>query len=472
MMKTKLKKFTEFSQHILPHEATYLSALYQFKDPEKCQIMALVIANALSKNNSDSFNQSIDKRKYSYIKKWINTKLAVIDVDLIIEWLMRLKHKVLTDAITPAEEKEFLNYLIHYKKVDYNFQNLYELVKDYKPYLLVRMRYKDHQIVADFLKEYETHYLRAKRIEAKLYEATTDITNQYSQNTTETKFWEKWLLKIFETVEIDGKNRYQAFILLAFMYTNYNENEKLKKIFDQIDGYFGQGQMYSRRILSNYYASRVLKHSRKNELKKAEYYALLSIRQENNDTLMYLNNLVAILLRNNKPKKAYDLCQAHIGLFNETHNYHQKFGFASNQIRILTELSKIVEAENYAKKTLKKYKSELLEHRWHHFFTSYINLLIMQEKYEEVLKLTGKYGLIAKEKTRREKSNYVPNISWSISLSRYMEGKINAMKLLDEIKAPIEGANHTKNQKQHMIKVIDKLSTNLPEPFSKLKSYL
>ncbi|QCX36904.1 hypothetical protein FF125_00075 [Aureibaculum algae] len=471
-MKTKLKKFTDFSQHILPHEATYLSAFHQFKDPEKTQIIELVITNALSENNPVAFNQSIDKRKYSYIKKWINNKLTSIDVDIIINWIMLLKNKVLTDAITATEEKHFLQYIIQYKTVDYNFQNLYELVKDYKPYLLVRMRYNDHQIVADFLKNYEDHYTTSTRIDSKLYNATTDITNQYSLNNNEPKFWEKWLLKIFQTTEIDGKNRYQAFVLLAFMYTNYNESEKLKKIFDQIDVFFGMGQMYSRRILSNYYASRVLMHSRKDELKKAEYYAFLSIRQENNDTLMYLNNLVSILLKNSKPKKANALMAEYINLFNETHNYHQKLGYASNQIRILTELNKLAEADNYAKKIIKKYKSKIIEHRWHHFFTSYINVLVIEEKYDEVLKITSKFNLIAKEKERKKKGNYVPNISWSISLSRYMEGKINATKLLEEIKEPINDKQHTLNQKQHMIKVIDKLSKNLPEAFLQLKSYL
>ena len=53
-----------------------------------------------------------------------------------------------------------------------------------------------------------------------------------------------------------------------------------------------------------------------------------------------------------------------------------------------------------------------------------------------------------------------------------MEGKINSTRLLDEIKAPIIGIEPTTNQKQLMIKVIDKLSKNLPEAFLKLKSYI
>ncbi|OBX26471.1 hypothetical protein LX77_00968 [Gelidibacter algens] len=471
-MKTKLKKFTEFSKSILPNEAKYLETQYQFVDQEKLQIIQMVIANALSQSTRNDFDDTIDKRKYSYIKDWIEKKLLSIDVDATIGWIMTLNQKILTDAIASNEEKEFLNYISSYKNIDFTFQNLYELAKEYKSYLLVRMRYKDHQIVSDFIKTYTTHASKAKEIKEKLYTATTEITNQYTLNNNETKHLEEWLLQVFKDDGINGKNRYQAFVLLAFMYTNYSENDKLKVLFDQIDIYFSQGMMYSRRLLSNYYASRVLLHSKQDEFKEAEFYGYLSIRQNNSDTLMYLNNLVAILLRNNKPEKAFSLLEKHKDLYKETHNYHQKIGYCSYQIRVLSELQKNSLAEATAKTFLRKHKNEVLKHRWHHFFTSYISTLIAQEKYEEVLKLATKFDLIEKEVERQKQNNYVPNISWSISLSRYMEGKINSVRLLEEIKAPLLDIQPTKNQKQLMIKVIDRLSKNLPEAFLKLKSHI
>ncbi|MBC3845585.1 hypothetical protein H8K90_04250 [Winogradskyella echinorum] len=471
-MKTKLKKFTEFSKTILPNEAKYLENRYQFTDSEKRNIISLVIANALSQNKPVVFDSTIDKRKYSYIKDWIEKKLASIDVDATIAWIMSLNKKILTDAIASNEEKDFLNYISSYKNIEFNFQNLYELAKEYKSYLLVRMRYKDHDVVADFIETYKTKYAEAKEIKDKLYKATTEITNQYTRNNNETKHLETWLLDVFNDKNIDGKNRYQAFVLLAFMYTNYNENDKLKVIFNQIDYYFSEGEMYSRRLLSNYYASRVLLHSKQDEFEEAEFYGYLSIRQKNNDALMYLNNLVAILLRNNKPEGAFTLLEQHHDLYKETHNYHQKIGYCSYRVRVLSELQKHKLAESTAKTFLKKYKNEVLNHRWHHFFTSYINVLIILEKYEEVLKLASKFNLIEKESERQKQNNYVPNIFWSISLSRYMEGQINSNRLLEEIKAPLKAIHPTKNQKQLMIKVIDRLSNNLPEAFLELKSHI
>lgn len=468
----KLKKFTEFSKTILPNEAKYLETQYQFVDDEKLQIITLVIENALSQNVRRDFDEEINKRKYSYIKSWIKKKLLSIDVDATIEWIMTLNQKILTDAISSHEEKEFLNYIASYKNIGFSFQSIYDLAKEYKSYLLVRMRYKDHQVIADFIKEYRDSYDKAREINEKLYTATAEITDQYTLNNNETKYLEKWLLEVFKDDLNTGKNRYQAFILLAFMYSNYNENDKLKVLFNQIDIYFSLGKMYSRRLLSNYYASRVLLHSKQDEFKEAEFYGYLSIRQNNNDTLMYLNNLVAILLRNNKPEKAFCLLEKHSDLYRETHNYHQKIGYSSYKIRVLSELQKNSLAEATAKTFLRKYKNEVLKHRWHHFFTSYISTLIAQEKYDEVLKLSSKFDLIKKETERQKKSNYVPNIAWSISLARYMEGKINSKRLLNEIKAPLIDVHPTTNQKQLMVKVIDKLSKNLPEAFLKLKSHI
>jgi hypothetical protein len=334
------------------------------------------------------------------------------------------------------------------------------------------MRYKDHETISNFLSQYEEAYQSALDIHEKLYKATSDITSQYTLNNKETRHLESWLYEVFNNQQINGKNRYQAFVLLAFMYTNYNENDKLKRLMDQIDLYFSRGKMYSRRLLSNYYASRVLLHSKQNEFDIAEYYGYLSIRQSNNDTLMYVNNLAAILLRNNKAKQAHELLDKYKDLYRSVHNYHQKIGFCSYLIRVYAELGQIDLAEATGKGFLNKYKKEVLQHRWHHFFTSYINVLISKEKYDEVLKLSTKFNLIEREAQRQKKQKYVPNIYWSILLSRYMEGKLNSERLLEELKKPLVHLSPDLNQRQLMLKVIDTLSNNLPEAFSKLKSHI
>jgi hypothetical protein len=471
-MKIKLKKFTELSKSILPHEAQYLALISNFQDTEKQQIFNQVVKNAVSESIFISFDDNIDKRKFNYIKNWMEKKLTFIDVDLTTEWIMLYKKKILTDTISSLEEAHFLQYIQGYKQPDYNFQNLYELAREYRAYLLIRMRYNDHQIIANFLEIFSSHFTKAKKIQDKLYQATTEITNQYTLKNNETKYWEKWLFKVFSTTTIDGRNRYQAFVLLAFMFANYNDNQKLKLLFDQIDVFFSRGEMYSRRLLSNYYANRVLLHSKENELTKAEYFGFLSIRQNNDDTLMYVNNLVAILIKNNKPQKALELLENFKALSELTHNYHQKISYTSYHIRLLTDFNQLLQAENIARHFLRKNEEAILKHRWHLFFTSYFNVLITKEKYEEVLQLFQKYKLQERENDRRKRSNYVPTISWSVSLSKYMEGKINSVRLLQEIKEPLEGIIISEKERNLMIQVIDRLSKNLPEAFLKLKSHL
>jgi hypothetical protein len=104
-------------------------------------------------------------------------KLTFIDVDLTTEWIMLYKKKILTDTISSLEEDHFLQYIQGYKQVDYNLQNLYELAREYRAYVLIRMRYNDHQVIADFLELFLPHFVKSKTIQDKLYQATTEITN-------------------------------------------------------------------------------------------------------------------------------------------------------------------------------------------------------------------------------------------------------------------------------------------------------
>lgn len=471
-MKTKLKKFTEFSKSILPHEAYFLTSIVRFTDREKMAITNRVIENATSKTKPKPFDTEIDKRKYSYLKKWITKKLGEIDVDKNIAWLSYLKERLLTDQIEAKDENELLKYIGQYKEITHFFQFFYELVREYKSYLLIRMRYQDHEIVAAFIDSYKKHYNKAIEIYDKLYMATAEITDQYTLKKSDTKSWEKWLLQVFNSSDIDGKNRYQAFVLLAFMYTNYNDNESLKSIFEKMDGYFAKGEMYSKRFLCNYYNSRLLMHSRDNDLDSAAYYGYLSITNTNDDTLMYANNLAAILLKSHKTNEALSLLNANNELYEKSSNYHQKTGYISYLIRALTNLENIEAACDLARSYLRENIEQILKHRWHHFFTSYINALIVAENYNEVLKLDNKYNLLKREKERINSTYYIPNIWWSILLSKYMEGRLSSDRLLSEIKEPLEHMSPTESQRVILVRVIENLSKNLPEAFLKLKSHL
>lgn len=471
-MKPKLKVFEDFSKALLPHEAKYLQNLGNFQEEEKQQIFQILIHNALQPEQEINFNIEFDKRKYHHIKTWAEKKLQFQDVDLVAEWLLDLSKKLALDLITSEEEKTLIAYLKNYKNITFNFQIFYQLMRDYRSYLLIRMRYDDHIIVSEFLENYKKIDERAKEIEGKLYQATIEITDQFTKTSETSIYWEKWLKKVFEAENINGNNRYKAFILLAFMYNTTGNLKQLQTIFDQIDEFFSQGKLYCRRLLYNYYSSRVLLHSKQRNYETAIYYGKLSIRQRNEDTLMYVNNLVSIYLRLQQYKEALALLESYNSIYEKTHNSLQRLIYISYNLRALNELNLSKKAENIGIYFLQKYESEIFKLRWHHFFTSYLNVLFKNENYAAILNLEKKFGLKALEIGRRKSSDYVPNLSWLITTASFLENKISKEQFMEILKDSLASVTRNDNNSFLLQENADLLAKNLPELKILFKSYL
>ncbi|MBZ9778950.1 hypothetical protein LB452_08445 [Psychroflexus sp. CAK8W] len=472
-MKSKLKIFNDFAEGILPHEASYLLKDHKIRDDEKESILDKVCSNATSLLVSYDFDETIDKRKYTYIKKWIAKKLQTKDVDGHLNYLSAIENKILTDTIKPSEEKDLLNEITSYTHTSFYFQKFYELVREYQDFLLIRFRYKDCKLTESFLKENRNYYLKAVEVKEQLFFATKDLTRQYTSGSHDTKHWEEQLLEFMRSENLDGLNRYNAFIRLVFLYFNYKEYEKATSIFDQVDKYFQEGLMYSRRILFNYYANRVILHSNLEDLEKAEYYAYLSIKQENSDKLFYLNNLIAILLKKDKNKEALELMVENYDLYKKTHNHHHKLGFATHYIRTLVRNKRLNVAENFANNFLNDNNEDVFEHRWRHFFSSYLMLLITKEKYSEVLKIIKKYNLIERETEVMHLEDFIPKIHWYHTLSNYMVGNFSEEKLKKEFILTAESAeNFSKKGRLDFSAFVERLSFTFPGLFSSIKSHL
>lgn len=471
-MKPKLKVFEDFSKALLPHEAKYLQSLGNFQEDGKREIFRKLIHNSLEPEDEKPFNTEFDKRKYHHIKTWAEKKLSLRDVDQVAEWLLDFNKKLALDLITAVEEKVLIDYVKNYKGITFNFQILYQTLRDYRSYLLIRMRYEDHIIISNFLETYNESYIRAKQIEEKLYQATIEITDQFTQTKDTAVHWEKWLKKVFEAETINGNNRYKAFILLAFMYNTTGNLKQLQTIFDQIDEYFSQGKLYCRRLLYNYYSSRVLLHSKQRKYEEAIYYGKLSLRQTNEDTLMYVNNLVSIYLRLNQHKDALDLLESYQTIYEKTHNSLQRIIYISYYLRALSELNLNNKAENIGIYFLQKFESEILKLRWHHFFTSYLNVLYKNENYAAILQLDKKFNLIELEHLRKKSENFVPNLFWVIRTASFLENKISKEKYFKMLTDSLNGVKVTENN-QHLFKDNTVLLTkNLPELKVFFKSYL
>ncbi len=432
-MRSKLQKFTEFANSLLPHETAYLLSVQQFEDEIKLGILQLMDHNCRNIRQFTPYDTSIDKRKYSNLKNWITERLRSIDVDMRFEWLSEMERKIMTDAIDSQEEKQLIKSIRDYDRLDFYFTKFYELVKHYRHFLLIRLRYAYHRIADDFLERYREQYKRCKEVHDRLHEATLDIVNQYSRNSSHSLHWENWLTEVFYDQGLDGYNRYLALVRLTFIYYNYRNFEKLRKKYDYIDQLFTEGMYYSRRLLLNYYSNRVMLHSKFNEFEKAEYYGYLSIRDKNSDYIHYVNNLSAVLLRQHKYQEALQLMRTAYPEMKTTTNFHSRVGFVAFYLKCLNYNQQYANAEHYAESFLQAYKKEIFEYRWHIFFSSYLEALLKQEKFSKLLKVVRKQQLLERERQYQSSANYLPTILWYNAIARYKEMHIRQDELAELI---------------------------------------
>ncbi len=120
-----------------------------------------------------------------------------------------------------------------------------------------------------------------------------------------------------------------------FYILHYKEFHKLSKIYNDLDKLIISGQIYSKRILVNYYANRLLLHSRYNELDKAAYYGYLSIKSSQFRLSFLCEYLCGILLRRDKAREALQLMEDNLAEFKQNISPHTRIGFTSYYVKSL-----------------------------------------------------------------------------------------------------------------------------------------
>lgn len=441
-MRTKLKIFTEFVNNLLPHETRYLLSIQQMTDPVKLKILQQVDENCQSSQQTIPYNTAIDKRKYSHLKNWITKQLKAIDVDEEFAWMCELERKIHWDNINHQEEEKLLKFIRNYSPPIFNFSKFYELVRHYRQFLLIRLRYADYQFVDTFLHQYQSVYERSQLVGQQLHQATQDIIQHYAENSNESIQWEQWLSDVFYDEDLDGFNRYMALIRLIFIAFNYNKYTRIQEMFDSLDQSFSVGRYYSKRLLLNYYNNRLLLHTRLNEPDLAEYYGKLSIRGRNYDYILYVNNLCNVLLQSGKVDESWQILRQALPALKTTHNYHSRIGFVALYIKTLIMQGELEKARSYGEINLKAYEKEILRYRWHRFFASYLECLLLLGRYSEVLTLVNKYDLLEKEKKYKSRSHYLPSISIYSLLAKYQLGELNFSKLIQQFRDCLPAQSH------------------------------
>ncbi|MBW6478284.1 MAG: hypothetical protein K0B37_02580 [Bacteroidales bacterium] len=468
-MHNKLSKFSEFANALYPHELDYLLCIQQFEQSDNLKILNLINYNSKNPRNILPYDITVDKRRYSYMKNWIETNLEAKNVDLFYDWLIGYEKKILTDLIQADEEKELLKKAITIEPTHYYFIRFYELMRYYRDFLLIRNRTDFYHSIEEYLKINQAHYEAMIKINTKLNCASEDIVGQYFDSHMESRQWEDFLTEVFFNPNFDGYTRYRAAVRLTYMYYNYREFAKLRIIYDELDRSFQAGVFYSRRILANYYANRAMMHSKLNELADAEKYAYLSIRHENSDYIFYLLNLCGVLLKSQKNKDALAIMQQSIPMLKKTANYYYRIGFAAFYIRTLTANKLYNDSADYADTFHNSYKKEISKNRWHLFYSNYFQALSYCENYSKILSLSRRYKLIEKEKQQVGDAKYLPVLLWYNTIADYMEGNISEEQLEQTI---IRSCNLLirNNYKINKINVLlNELSQFAPGPFRNIR---
>ncbi len=396
-MKQKLAQFEQFAQQIFPHEISYLLRENNINDPERLNILYHIAKLANGRDAVVSFDTSIDKRKYSHLKKWIHDKLEKIDVDVFYDWINEIDQKVMLDTITPEEERSLLKIVREYEHCHFYFIKLYEILQNYSHFLLVRLRLKDLQLVQGFLNQYEYAYKYNKLNDENLNKASREIIQNYAQGDKSPISWRSWLSSVLYDEQTQGHMRYMALIRLHFCALCDGDYSGLREHYEYMDGIFDNGQFYSKRILVNYYFNRMLLHTKYEEYRDANRYGYLSIKVKTHDYLLYCNNLSSVLLRQRRPKEALIILRGANSEYKNSNNFYHKTEYVALFMQGLLQQGETKSAIDYGLSFYKAYKKEIFDSRWHIYFSTLLKSLHKGRRYEQIIKIVRQNKLLIKE---------------------------------------------------------------------------
>lgn len=404
-VKPRLAEFKKFATSLLPHEIRLLQIDNQLADPERLAILDNL--EQWAQGNQIPFDDEIDKRKYSHIKKWISEKLNECDVDHEYQWLLDLEKDIIQDAISSFDEEKLMQYISGYSHPSFYFVKLYEVVRLYSHFLLPRLRFKHYRFIQHFLTQYEYSYKEHTLILDTLQKVSKPIVIEYAKGKLKSSDeWTTWLNNIIYNENIQGYYRYLALIRVHFIALQYNDYNSILKKYEYFDPFFSKKGFYSRRIVGNYYYNLMNIHSGLKNYKKANAFGYLAIRVRNHDFLQYSTQLAANLLNQNLVQEALEVLKNAHEAYKVSNNHLRKTDFVSYYMQCLQAMGQSKAGANYGHTYLAVYKKEIMENRWNLFFKNYLTCLLDLNKFREAKLIIEKNNLVSKEKEMAKIKSY------------------------------------------------------------------
>lgn len=471
-MKPKLAIFTKFCDELLPLEIHYLSTVFTREDNQLSSIFEKIVREANREIRNYGFDESIDKRKYSFLKIHLTSLLDLADVDKALTRIQYFDTRVQSDSITQEDEKELVRMMAGITNRHYHFMRFFELMLHFRQYLLIRIRIQLYEEVNSWIERNDKFYSNSLSRFKSLHLFTRHIIDEYTSQEAVSKEDEEALLALFENEELDGLTRYAAAVRLWFLFMNKGDYPSMKSLIKQATEMMVNNKYMGRRLLVNVYANSLLLHSKTGELEKARYYGYLSLKNPTNDYLFYVVNLSSVLRRQGKSQEAMILMRSAFPVMRNTHDLHNKMGFVAHYVHCLIDLGKLKEASRFAENYLGSHLKEVMSTRWHLFFAAYFRSLVLQEKFQRVIFVVNRYKLREREAQYARKPYYLPTMSWYISLAEFMEGQISETSAVQKMKTSALLLMQDPLRKDRIREQLDQLYQHQPSLIRKLKSEL
>ncbi|MCA1764513.1 MAG: hypothetical protein LC664_16190 [Flavobacteriales bacterium] len=447
----KLKKFTAFADSLFPSEVAFVKANNDFKDRDLIGILTGLNQYAMRYPSKVVFDPSVDLRKYSRMIGSFETKLRKIDVDHYYEWISKINHEITIDSIGPREQTRVIKEMEAYEPNWFHMGSFYRLVEHYEGYLLMRYREKDYQIVRAFLSRHRDAYNQNQKMASRIRELSREIVFGDSKKVSAESV--DWLKGVFQTESISKKTRYSAFLAFLMFHINTRNIEVLKDPVKQLEDAIYRGEFYSRRILANFYANKLLVLNHLGNYEEAAFCGYQSIKHYTEDYLYYLNNYSSVLMHLNRYEDAIANMKASFELYRDTRDRNRRLIFISNYSRCLNQIKNYRKSARLCRQFLDEMGYQIFSLRWHYFFRMYFTALFQLDECEQIIRLERKYRLADRE----AKAGYQPYISVLRLGADFREVKYTTREFQAQLSALKGDAANQKPEIQDLIKEVGKV---------------
>ena len=423
----KLKKFNLFVDSLYPSELTHVLKNNSFEDEDIFSILAVMKQRVEKPEANVSFDAEIDPRKYSKLIRSFKQKLDAIDVDSYFAWISRINHLITIDNIPPNEQAKIIREMESFQPGWFHVKSFYDLLKNYEGYLLRRLRKAEYQKVKRFLKEQKSIFEKNDEISNEVTRVTERVAFGKSRYLTKSEL--TWLLHTFRDEKLSKKIRYEA--LLAYMMHHINQKDVAPLIepMNELEVSIFNGHFYSRRILANFYANKLIVKHTLRDYDTAIFCGNLSIKHHTQDHLYYLNNFVSSLLQCDRYEEALQKMRDSFREFKLSRDLNRKTVFMTNYCRSLNLGRRFTKSVSMSASFVDEFGKKIFEARWHYFFRTYFHALLALENTEKMIKLEKKFDLLAKEK----EGGFVPFLQAMIIAARFREIKLSQKDFLERL---------------------------------------